>query len=109
MTTRDPNLPTEYSAGLDRLSLAPLWTALHALLPHERVSQAVPHRWRWAEMRGPLLEAARLVPMEQAERRVRALRDPPPRGASAPPAPPFSGAQSSPPPPRAPSHTHTPS
>lgn len=37
MTTRDPNLPAEYSAGLDLLSLAPLWTALHALLPQERV------------------------------------------------------------------------
>src|SRR5207247_995250 len=47
MTTRDPNLPADYSAGLDRLSLAPLWTALHALLPQERVTQAVPHRWRW--------------------------------------------------------------
>ena len=41
MTTRDPNLPAEYSAGLDRLSLAPLWTALHALLPQERVSRAM--------------------------------------------------------------------
>ena len=73
MTARDPNLPAEYSAGLDRLSIAPLWTALHALLPQERVTQAVPYRWRWAEMRGPLLEAARLVPMEQAERRVLVL------------------------------------
>ncbi len=59
MTTRDPNLPAEYSAGLDRLSLAPLWTALHALLPQERVTQARPHRWRWAEIRGPLLEEGR--------------------------------------------------
>ena len=46
MTTRDANLPAEYSAGLDRLSLAPLWTALHVLLPQERVTEAVPHRWR---------------------------------------------------------------
>jgi len=76
MTTRDPNLPAEYSAGLDRLSLAPLWTALHTLLPQERVTRAVPHRWRWTEVRGPLLEAARLVPIEQAERRVLVLRNP---------------------------------
>jgi hypothetical protein len=45
MTTRDANLPAEYSAGLDRLSLAPLWTALHVLLPQERVTEAVPHRF----------------------------------------------------------------
>ena len=76
MTTRDANLPAEYSAGLDRLSLAPLWTALHVLLPQERVTEAVPHRWRWAEMREPLLEAARLVPLDQAERRVLVLRNP---------------------------------
>src|SRR5437773_1824883 len=49
MTTRDANLPAEYSAGLDRLSLAPLWTALHVLLPQERVTEAVPHRWRWPD------------------------------------------------------------
>src|SRR5438046_5256056 len=76
MTTRDANLPAEYPAGLDRLSLAPLWTALHVLLPQERVTEAVPHRWRWAEMREPLLEAARLVPLDQAERRVLVLRNP---------------------------------
>jgi len=75
-STRDPSLPTAYSDGLDRLSLTPLWTALHALLPHERATQATPHCWRWAEVRGPLLEAARLVPMEQAERRVLVLRNP---------------------------------
>src|SRR5437667_4622441 len=108
MTTRDPNLPAEYSAGLDRLSLAPLWTALHALLPHERVSQAVPHRWRWAEMRGPLLEAARLVPMEQAERRVLVLRNPGLGGAYAATATLFAGMQIILPGETAPSHHHTP-
>jgi gentisate 1,2-dioxygenase len=34
---------------LNRLSLAPLWTALHALLPQERVTRAVPHRWHWVQ------------------------------------------------------------
>src|SRR5438445_12294861 len=91
MTTRDANLPAEYSAGLDRLSLAPLWTALHVLLPQERVTEAVPHRWRWAEMREPLLETARLVPLDQAERRVLVLRTPGPGGAYAGPATPFAG------------------
>lgn len=108
MTTRDPNLPAEYSAGLDRLSLAPLWTALHALLPQERVTQAVPYRWRWSEMRGPLLEAARLVPMEQAERRVLVLRNPGLGGAYAATATLFAGLQIILPGETAPSHHHTP-
>ena len=108
MTTRDPNLPAEYSAGLDRLSLAPLWTALHALLPQERMTRAVPHRWRWAEMRVPLLEAARLVPIEQAERRVLVLRNPGLGGAYAATATLFAGLQIILPGEMAPSHHHTP-
>src|SRR4029453_326354 len=108
MTTRDPNLPADYSAGLDRLSLAPLWTALHALLPQERATQAVPYRWRWSEMRGPLLEAARLVPMEQAERRVLVLRNPGLGGAYAATATLFAGLQIILPGETAPSHHHTP-
>ncbi|HTY80263.1 MAG TPA: cupin domain-containing protein [Candidatus Bathyarchaeia archaeon] len=108
MTTRDPNLPAEYSAGLERLSMAPLWTALHALLPQERATRAVPHRWRWAEIRGPLLEAARLVPMEQAERRVLVLRNPGLGGAYAATATLFAGLQIILPGETAPSHHHTP-
>jgi gentisate 1,2-dioxygenase len=75
-TTRDPSLPPAYSDSLDELSLAPLWTALHALLPNERMTGAAPHVWRWREVRPRLLDAARLVPMEQAERRVLVLRNP---------------------------------
>ena len=108
MTSRDPNLPAEYSTGLDRLSLAPLWTVLHALLPQERVTRAVPHRWRWAEVRGPLLAAARLVPMEQAERRVLVLRNPGLGGAYAATATLFAGLQIILPGETAPSHHHTP-
>src|SRR5260370_23967698 len=108
MTTRDANLPAESSAGLDRLPLAPLWTALHVLLPQERVTEAVPHRWRWAEMREPLLEAARLVPLDQAERRVLVLRNPGLGGAYAVTATLFAGLQIILPGEAAPSHHHTP-
>src|SRR5213076_3348457 len=62
-TPRDASLPTAYSEALDALSLGPLWTALHVLLPNERVTSAVPHRWRWRDLRPLLLEAARLVPI----------------------------------------------
>src|SRR2546426_2822776 len=70
VTTRDASLPPPFREALDALSLGPLWTALHVLLPNERVTAAVPHRWRWQNLHPLLLEAARLVPIEQAERRV---------------------------------------
>src|SRR5437763_10124276 len=108
MTTRDANLPAEYSAGLDRLSLAPLWTALHVLLPQERVTEAVPHRCGWPEMREPLLEAARLVPLDQAERRGLVLRNPGLGGAYAVTSTLFAGLQIILPGEAAPSHHHTP-
>jgi gentisate 1,2-dioxygenase len=105
---RDENLPAAYSDSLDRVSVAPLWTALHQLLPGERETRVVPHRWRWAELRGPLLEAARLVPMEQAERRVLVLRNPGLGGAYACTATLFAGLQIILPGEKAPSHHHTP-
>src|SRR5204862_450583 len=61
LTTRDASLPPAYSETLEALSVGPLWTALHVLLPNERVSSAVPHRWRWRDLGPLLLEAARLV------------------------------------------------
>src|SRR5258705_11332032 len=90
LSTRDAQLPAAYSDRLESLSLAPLWTALHALLPPERQTRVVPHRWRWSELRAPLLEAARLVPIEQAERRGGGACDPPPPpppSRAAPPSP----------------------
>ena len=108
LVTRDASLPAAYSEQLDTLSLAPLWTALHALLPHERQTRAVPHRWRWAEVRGPLLEAGRLVGMDRAERRVLVLRNPGLDGAYAATATLFAGLQIILPGEMAPSHHHTP-
>ena len=108
LSTRDENLPAAYSAGLERLSLAPLWAALHQLLPQERVSRVVPHRWRWAELRPQLLDAGRLVPMEQAERRVLVLCNPGLPGALSATATLYAGLQIIMPGEAAPSHHHTP-
>jgi gentisate 1,2-dioxygenase len=107
-STRDENLPAAYSEGLERLALAPLWAALHQLLPAERETRVVPYRWRWAELRPPLLEAARLVPMEQAERRVLVLCNPGLPGAYAATATLYAGLQIIFPGEKAPSHHHTP-
>src|SRR5205823_9305369 len=109
LVTRDANLPAAYSDALHALALAPLWTALHALLPNERATPAVPHVWRWRDVRPRVLEAARLVPMEQAERRVLVLRNPGLGGAYAITSSLFAGLQVILPGEAAPSHHHTPS
>jgi len=108
LPTRDRNLPDAYSDTLEKLSLAPLWAALHVLLPHERTTQVVPHHWRWADLRAPLLEAARLVGIEQAERRVLVLMNPGLAGAYAATATLYAGLQIILPGESAPSHHHTP-
>jgi gentisate 1,2-dioxygenase len=107
-STRDQALPEAYSEALERRSLGPLWTALHALIPPERGSRAIPHCWRWAELRPLLLEAARLVEMERAERRVLALCNPGLGGAYAITSTLFAGLQIILPGEAAPSHHHTP-
>src|SRR5207244_3635222 len=108
VTTRDASLPPPFREALDALSLGPLWTALHVLLPNERVTAAVPHRWRWQDLRPLLLEAARLVPIEQAERRVLVLKNPGLAGAYAVTSTLFAGLQIILPGEAAPSHHHTP-
>ncbi len=108
ITTRDAGLPDAYSRTLESLSLGPLWTALHQLLPHERATRAVPHLWAWRAVRPLLHEAARLVPLEQAERRVLVLENPGLKGAYSITASLFAGLQIILPGETAPSHHHTP-
>src|SRR5256885_14540958 len=108
VTTRDASLPPPFREALDALSLGPLWTALHVLLPNERVTAAVPHRWRWQDLRPLLLEAARLVPIEQAERRVLVFQNPRLDGADALTSTLFAGVQIIPPRGAAPRPPHTP-
>lgn len=105
----DGSLPAAFSRQLEAGSLAPLWTALHTLLPPERRPRSVPYRWRWQQTRPLLLEAARLVPMERAERRVLVLRNPALDGAYAATATLYAGLQIILPGEAAPSHRHTPS
>jgi gentisate 1,2-dioxygenase len=108
LSTRDESLPLAYSDELETLSLAPLWAALHVLLPNERVTRVVPHHWSWSSIRKPLLEAARLVDMAHAERRVLVLCNPGLPGAYAATATLYAGLQIILPGESAPSHHHTP-
>jgi gentisate 1,2-dioxygenase len=106
--TRDETLPPTYSQALESYSLPPLWTALHVLLPRERTTAAVPHRWSWREARPLLHEAARLVPLEQAERRVLVLENPGLKGTYSVTSTLYAGLQVILPGEAAPSHHHTP-
>jgi gentisate 1,2-dioxygenase len=109
LKTRDEQLPAAYSDRLEKLSLAPLWTALHALLPQERgVTRVVPYLWRWAEVRAEVLASARLVGIAQAERRVLVLCNPGLPGALAATSTLYAGLQVILPGESAPSHHHTP-
>ena len=67
----------------------------------------LPHHWRWSELREPLLEAARLVPIEQAERRVLMLCNPGLPGNASATATLYAGFQIILPGEAAPSHHHT--
>ncbi|KQM78730.1 gentisate 1,2-dioxygenase [Xylophilus sp. Leaf220] len=69
----------ERRAYYDRIRpyhLAPLWEALHALVPREPASPCVPALWRYAEIRPFLMESATLITAEEAVRRVLVLENP---------------------------------
>ena len=106
--TRDETLPAAYAQALEAHALPPLWTALHTLLPTQRTTAAVPHRWSWREARPLLHEAARLIPIEQAERRVLVMENPGLKGAYSITSTLYAGLQIILPGEVAPSHHHTP-
>ncbi|MCY0877451.1 MAG: cupin domain-containing protein [Firmicutes bacterium] len=56
--------------------LGALWRVYANALTPEPVKREVPHRWAWKDLRPLLYEAARLVPTEEAERRVLMLLNP---------------------------------
>ena len=107
LPNRDETLPPEYSQALDALSISPVWTALKFLLPYERTTAVVPHRWRWAEVRPLLLEASKLVPIEGATRRSLVLENPGLKGSYAITSTLYAGLQIILPGESAPSHHHT--
>lgn len=63
--------------------LTPLWESLHALVPPEPRSPAVPHAWSFAPVCNYLMRAGDLISAEKAERRVLILENPGIAGQSA--------------------------
>src|SRR3984893_14272361 len=103
-------LPADYRARLQELSVLPAWTLLRSVMPIGKpVQQAQPFHWRYSDLRAELIRAGDLVPVEKAERRVLALVNPgfsPDRLATLPSI--FFGLQLINPGERAPSHRHIP-
>ncbi|MFN2461358.1 MAG: cupin domain-containing protein [Candidatus Velthaea sp.] len=63
-------------ADAQREAAQPLWTVMEAMVPPHPKPKAVPHLWRYAQLR-PLLErAGQLVGTQEAERRVFMLVNP---------------------------------
>ncbi|MFQ6027878.1 MAG: cupin domain-containing protein [Dehalococcoidia bacterium] len=99
----------QYYHELEAFSVAPLWTVQESALTHEPKSQAVPHRWRWRELRPQALRATELIGTQDAERRVLMLLNPGLNGRTATTNSLFSGLQIVMPGEAARAHRHSPS
>ncbi|WP_309084677.1 gentisate 1,2-dioxygenase [Chelativorans sp.] len=96
----------------DRLKphdLAPLWEVMKGMLPPEPSSKALPHRWRYQDIRPLVIESGSLLTAEEAERRVLVLENPAFPGQSRATSTLYAGIQVIMPGETAPAHRHTPS
>lgn len=110
MTQESPSRTQQleaYYAELRQHSTAPLWTVLKALLTPTPQPRAVPHVWRWEELRPFVYRAGELIGTEEAERRVVMLLNPALDGAAAATATLYAGLQLILPGEIARSHRHT--
>lgn len=72
----------EFYQRIGEQSLAPLWLKLAKLVTKEPAPIAVPHLWRYADVRSNLIEAIDIVDPAEAERRVLVLENPALKGES---------------------------
>src|SRR5580693_1397910 len=67
----------ELYRGFEKEQLVPLWTEIGDLMPVSPRSAAVPHLWRWEQLRVLAAQAGELVPVGRGgERRAIALANP---------------------------------
>lgn len=88
-------------------NLAPLWEVLHGLVLKEPTPQAVPHVWRYGDVRPYVMESGKLITAKEAERRVLILENPGLEGQSRICSSLYAGLQLILPGEVAPSHRHT--
>jgi gentisate 1,2-dioxygenase len=67
---------------LDQINTAPLWEVLNRLVLPTPQPAIVPALWKYDDVRGLLMEAGRLLTVQEAERRVLVLENPGIRGMS---------------------------
>jgi gentisate 1,2-dioxygenase len=72
----------EFYRRIDKHHMTPLWEVLGALVPKAPTSPLQAALWRYAEVRGHVMEAGRLITAAEAERRVLVLENPALRGNS---------------------------
>lgn len=81
-TVADTSERNDFYDRASAMDLTPLWAVIRNLVKVEPSPQAIPHRWRFSEVRPFLMEACKLVTAEEAERRVLTLQNPGLRGMS---------------------------
>ena len=104
---QDHNERRRYYETIAPLHLTPLWESLHALVPPEPRTPAVPAHWRYASVRPHLMQAGKLISAEEAVRRVLILENPALLGQSCVTQSLYAGLQLILPGEVAPSHRHT--
>ncbi len=108
MDTNDAQSRREdFYRRIDPSHMAPLWTRLKSLVPAAPTPVGVPHQWRYADVRGFVLESAEHISAREAERRVLILENPGLRGASQITSTLYAGLQLIMPGEIAPAHRHT--
>lgn len=73
---RDRTKEDDYRQRVAAANLVPLWTFFGEWFSPEPRASAVPHRWRYADVRAVVLDAAAAVSTADAERRVLVLENP---------------------------------
>lgn len=66
----------DYYRRIAAHNLRPLWEVLGTLVPEHPQPRCQPVMWRFEDLRGPLLEAGRLISAQEATRRVLILENP---------------------------------
>ena len=111
MNARTPELASQqrkdYYNRIGTDSMTPLWEVLGTLVPPQPRPPAVPHLWKYADVRDRVMEAGTLISAAEAERRVLILENPALRGQSCITQSMYAGLQLIMPGEVAPAHRHT--
>ncbi len=109
MSSAEPTAREDFYARIGARNLAPLWEVLQTLLARTPITRAVPHLWRYDDIRPLIVEAGDLITATEAERRVLVLENPALKGESQVVDTLYAGLQLILPGEVAPAHRHSPS